>query len=305
MNKLLKYKRVTFNCGRLRGRDVGRRPDSGAGGFTLIELLVVIAIIAILAAMLLPVLGKAKQKAQAVSCMNNLKQLTLGEMMYSGDNNDSFVPNGELTDGNGTPLLQATDPNFQPGAKYAQWCPGNMRSITYGCVSNVAYLQAGLIYPYVHTFNVYKCPADRSVYPLGTSFGYPRARSYSMSCWLNPLKSWNTIEGYSGANALRIFTKQSNFTPPGPSKVFVLIDESEYTIDDGFFVSDPNQPNHWVNAPSVRHGNASGISFADGHAEIKLWTDAKVLFAKTSDFASSPNSPDCAWLQQRSTVLAQ
>jgi len=305
MNRFFKHKRVAFDRGQLRKYDVGRRSETNPGGFTLIELLVVIAIIAILAAMLLPALAKAKQKAQAVSCMNNLKQLTLGEMMYSGDNNDSIVPVGELSDGNGTPLLAPTDPNFQPGAMYAQWCPGNMRLIQYGSVSNSAYLQAGLIYPYVHTFKIYKCPADRSVYPLGTSFGYPRARSYSMSCWLNPLKSWDTIMGYSGANVLRVFKKLSSLTPPGPSKVMVLIDESEYTIDDGYFVCDPNQPNVWVNSPSVRHGNASGISFADGHAEIRLWTDGQMLAARGFNVASAPNSSDLAWLQQRSTVLGQ
>ena len=60
-------------------------------------------------------------------------------------------------------------------------------------------------------------------------------------------------------------------TSPSTSQAFVFIDENPSTVDDSFFVSDPNQVNHWVNAPATYHNNAGGISFADGHAEIKRW----------------------------------
>src|ERR1700744_3551647 len=124
--------------GRVTGRITGR-----IAGFTLIELLVVIAIIAILAAMLLPALAKAKQKAQGISCLNNMKQLATAWVIYSGDNNNALVPNGEVNEGNGTPLDAFTDASFQSGGANAQWCPGN-ESLAGGITNG--YLKAGLLY---------------------------------------------------------------------------------------------------------------------------------------------------------------
>src|SRR5215472_8654297 len=103
-----------------------RKPEARGNAFTLIELLVVIAIIAILAAMLLPALGRSKLKAQSISCMNQLKQLTLGWIMYNGDNGGRLPPNCEAGEQPNT----WPDPDIQPGGKYIQWCPGNMKTAT-------------------------------------------------------------------------------------------------------------------------------------------------------------------------------
>jgi prepilin-type N-terminal cleavage/methylation domain-containing protein/prepilin-type processing-associated H-X9-DG protein len=275
------------------------RAAGATAGFTLIELLVVIAIIAILAAMLLPALSKARSKAQGISCMGNLKQLTLGWVMYSGDNDERLVRNGNRAN---TPLgAAANDPSFEPGGVNSQWCPGRMDA---GLAPyDDGFIKAGLIYPYVSKTEVYRCPADKSVYPLGSSFGRPRVRSMSMNCWLNPITSWNASQGYSGANALRDFRKTSDLTTPGPTMTFVFIDENPNVIDDGYFVCDPNQANFWANVPASYHNNAGGISFADGHAEIRKWRDSQLLRnAQLNGMASEPNSPDLPWLQQRSTT---
>jgi prepilin-type N-terminal cleavage/methylation domain-containing protein/prepilin-type processing-associated H-X9-DG protein len=280
----------------------GFPPRSCSSAFTLIELLVVIAIIAILAAMLLPALSKAKQKAQAISCMNNLKQLTLGWVMYNGDNNGYLAPNGEQNEGN-NPALLPTDPNLQPGGKWFQWCPGWLR--TYNA-NETNLVQVGAIYPYVKTVFVYKCPADFS------TINFPhvaKPRSYSMNCWLNPFLKNDAATLFGGSPA-RIFRKDSDITQPGPAMTFVLIDENANSIDDGYFAGTPGKPGQWINVPSTRHGNASGLSFADGHSEIKRWRDSLVIAQNVPNFnitgtfyPSDSSSGDNAWLEQRESVL--
>jgi prepilin-type N-terminal cleavage/methylation domain-containing protein/prepilin-type processing-associated H-X9-DG protein len=266
----------------------GRRGN----GFTLIELLVVIAIIAILAAILLPALSRARLRAVSIQDMSQLKQLTTGWNMYSSENNGLLVRNGDQPS---TPPL-ATDPRLLPGGTLYQWCPGNMSAFD---PHQTEYVQASALYQYVLNTALYHCPADYSVFKFGP-LTFPHARSYSMNCYLSPVTVWSS----SGGMGTRSYYKESELFMPGPSSIYVLIDESEFSINDGFFVSDPTQGNYWQDVPSARHGGGVGVSFADSHAEIKRWKDGGVLaYNGKVHSINGDDSRDATWLQLRATTF--
>jgi prepilin-type N-terminal cleavage/methylation domain-containing protein len=294
---------------RRENQRVGKSP--APAGFTLIELLVVIAIIAILAAMLLPALSKAKQQAQGAQCISDQKQLTTGWIMYAGDYRTYLVHNGdETSQPNGL-----NDPNAQPGGSIAQWCPGrqdpNVSPIELSTASgtpNVGYewIELGLLYSYVKSHGVYKCPADNNA---ATSFGisYPHVRSMSMNTWLAP------IAPYDDVTTVRSYYKESDFTSPGAANTWVFIDENPISINDGSFICQPGVE-EWIDCPASYHVNAGGISFADGHAQIKKWMDQTVLSEWSATIkqgnpsftrlAPSQDPPmDLIWLQNASTFI--
>jgi prepilin-type N-terminal cleavage/methylation domain-containing protein/prepilin-type processing-associated H-X9-DG protein len=273
-------------------RDLGDQAGERSSGFTLIELLVVIAIIAILAAMLLPALSKAKLKAQGISCLSNLKQIQLGWTLYSGDNAEKIIPTGGVE----VLVIYPNDPAAQPGGPKSQWVLGTVAYLP--ASTNQLLLRAGMLFSYVNNYGVYKCPADKKLVN-----GEPTVRSISMSCWMNPIRDWNSIKGYTGANALRVFRKQSDIAVPGPSECWVAIDENPASINDGSFACDPNA-SVWWDVPASYHNGAGGLSFADGHAEIKRWRDHNLLTVTTmptGGLPADPSSSDLKWLQNRST----
>jgi len=269
-------------------------------GFTLIELLVVIAIIAILGAMLLPALAKAKLKSQGIYCMNNTKQLMLANHMYQGDNADTFPM---AMHGGYTPT-GPTDPN-------RPWVTGWLDWTTSTQNTNIQYLiepqYAVLASYFAKAKNIYKCPADNFATAQQRALGWSsRCRSVSGNIYVGKGNGWanGSWGGPGGPNNLSIYkgaTKAGDLTMPGPAQSWVYMDEHPDSINDaGAFA--PNGPTNIPDAPATYHNGAAGFSFADGHAEIHKWRgpamtrDLKsVSFVARNNFATVVGDPDLYW----------
>jgi prepilin-type N-terminal cleavage/methylation domain-containing protein len=297
-SQILHMKRKTYPA---KGIRVACQPTLG---FTLIELLVVIAIIAILAAMLLPALAKAKLKAQGIQCMSNHRQLTLAWRLYADDNRDLLVYASH--DGTGSAANEYawtwTEMDFSPNAK--NWD------------INADITQRPL-WRYNKNAGIYKCPADRSYVTLSTGEQKPRVRTMSMNFFLGGFGFDETKTPSSGTK-FTLFHKMaqinSSVGSPGPTKTFVFLDQREDSINWGNYFTDmtgfdPRAENLYrfdQDWPGAYHKQAAGFSFADGHSEIKKWRDPRTTpplksQGQISIGVASPRNQDIAWLQDVTT----
>jgi prepilin-type N-terminal cleavage/methylation domain-containing protein/prepilin-type processing-associated H-X9-DG protein len=270
-------------------------PVRAQHGFTLIELLVVIAIIAILTGVLLPALARAKEKAQAIRCLNHKKQLQLAWLIYPVDNEDRLVPHG---------LNIPIPPKPELGLWWAQgflnYDGGNSENTNVALLLDPQYAKLG---PYTKEAAIYKCPSDKSRVKVGKNRFLPRARSISMNAYAGGL-------GQCGLVPEPIkFGPQKQSEILRPSQLFVFTDEHPDSLDFVSFWVENRKGTAGVfgsfgSCPGSLHGGAATLSFADGHVELHRWLDERtkppVTYSSRLEFGiSASDNPDIRWLQDR------
>ena len=253
--------------------------------FTLIEMLVVIAVIAILAALFLPALSRAKAKALQTTCISNFKQLTVCWKMFADDNGGKLVPVSYNVNG----MINSNA--WVRGSMNDDWriYPPIQPSVLDS--TNVNGLKLGSLYSYSQSPGVYHCPADPS-----QTQGVPRVRSYSLNGWMGGTTVF-------GQHEYKVFRKEQDIIMPSPYAAWVFIDEHEKSINDGWFAVDMKGDRGMLDAPATRHAGSYALSFADGHVETWRLKDSRTIHWSSLPISNNPENPDWRRLREATTTL--
>ena len=255
-------------------------------GFTLIELLVVIAIIAVLAALLLPALVRAKLAAKEVQCINNQHQLVSAWLLYSSDNNDTLVADAQ---------------NDPPTPDRKTWVQGAFFHV----INNTNYTllldpNLALFANYLRSSRIYLCPTDRDQVKINGQM-YPRLRSYAMNAYLG----WDGPWDGRMAAGYRVFHKQSELTAPAPARLITFLDVQPDSICWPYFGVQMERDS-FFNFPGSSHNGGGVIAYGDGHVQHHRWTDSRTVTAYSADYHRhddpSPENTDLAWIRLGTTV---
>lgn len=270
-----------------RGARPGIARALRGGAFTLIELLVVISIIGMLAALMLPVLGKAKGRGQQTFCMNNIRQLNLCWKLYADENSGKLVPvfyffHGKINTNAWVMGSMNDDTKIYPPVE-----PGELDS------TNINGIKRGSLFHYNKSVGIYHCPAD----PSATA-GVPRVRSYSLNGWMGG--TW-----VFGQSNYMVYKREADIVKPAPAAAWVFIDEHERSINDGWFAVDMKGDRGLLDAPATRHNNSYALSFADCHAEVWKLRDARSILWTALPIPNNPINPDWQRLAAASSSLRE
>jgi prepilin-type N-terminal cleavage/methylation domain-containing protein/prepilin-type processing-associated H-X9-DG protein len=246
------------------------------GGFTLIELLVVIAIIAILAAMLLPALGRAKLKATQAACLNNQKQIALALVMFAGDNNDLIVPynsTGDLCSGGGFWDLPNHWTDNQFSAALGALSAANAEAYMLGVLKT-----NNPLFQYASNAKVFHCPGDvryKKIPAPGPNVGWAYDSYAKTQNIAGDPQGWGLPSTYKKLGNIRSAAQTFAFMECADWRGF-----NDGTWQQNWVNADAaNQSFTWGDPPAMYHGNVSTAAFADGHCESHKWLNGAVVDA--------------------------
>ena len=259
----------------MNARPVLREPPRLTVGFTLIELLVVIAVIAILAAILLPTLSAARERARGLICLSNTHQLEFAWELYADDHNGQLPDNLVMTE-----FGSRTNIN---------WVNNVMTWDTSSDNTNLATITEASLGPYAQRqTSIYRCPSDHALSTVQRAAGWTaRIRSYSMNAMVGDVGQF-TASGININNPDYVqFFKITQI--PHPSEIFVFLDEHPDSIDDGYFINRAYSW-QWRDLPASYHNGAAAFSFADGHSDLHRWRSPAPSVRPSPDAANLPIS---------------